>query len=613
MTKIKICGVKDPRIASEAIKLGVHYIGIVFDKDSKRYVEPMQAKKIAEATISAGGISVGVFTDQTADQIQSICEQAKIMIAQLHSKNAIRESSELNIKTISVITLAVNGNALNKVENDSMVLFDREKEKTKDPINTKYIKKMEMTGEYFIGGGLSPENVAEIVTECKPYGVDVSSGVENDSGDKCLHLIKQLIDSVNKSKTRYGDFGGIYMPELLMPAIHKLAETFEALKNDENFNTEFNGELSKYAGRPTPLTEVNRFRQAVNGPRLFLKREDLLHTGAHKINNALGQCLLAKLTYEKADILANSNDSISANRLNNCRKPRIIAETGAGQHGVATATACARFGLDCTIYMGANDIKRQAPNVEKMKLLGAKVIPVTTGTQTLKDAVNAALRDWAESFETTHYCLGSALGPYPYPQMVAYFQSIIGIECKDQCQEAFGATPNKIIACVGGGSNAIGIFSAFINDDVGLIGVEAGGKSLKNNMHAARFYSGRKGVLHGCESYVLQDEHGQIAQTHSIAAGLDYPMVGPQHANLFESGRAQYSSSSDEEALSAFELLATNEGIIPALESSHALAYYIKNAEKFDKDCVVVINLSGRGDKDLPAFFLGKAPSLRGA
>lgn len=376
---------------------------------------------------------------------------------------------------------------------------------------------------------------------------------------------------------RYGEFGGTYLPELLLAPIRELITAFESAQQNKQFTTEFHYLLKNYVGRPTPITEIKNFSSEINGPRIFLKREDLLHTGAHKINNALGQCLLAK----------------------KMGKIRIIAETGAGQHGLATATACARLGLECVIYMGSVDIKRQAPNVEKMKLLGAKVVSVTTGSQTLKDAVNETLRDWAENFSHSHYCLGSALGPHPYPSMVAYFQAIIGIEAKQQCQAEFGRNPDSVIACVGGGSNAIGIFSAFLDDAVRLIGVEAGGHGPNLGQHAARFQGGSPGVLHGCYSYLLQDDNGQVVDTHSISAGLDYPMVGPQHAFLFASKRAQYTAVTDEQALAAFKLLTETEGIIPALESSHALAYVMLHAEQMPKDQIILINLSGRGDKDL--------------
>ena len=390
---------------------------------------------------------------------------------------------------------------------------------------------------------------------------------------------KYLVDK----NGRYGSFGGQYVPELLMRSMRELETTFKDILMDKKFQENFKFILNTYAGRPTPLTEVKRFTQAIGGnARVFLKREDLLHTGAHKLNNALGQCLLARETGKK----------------------RIIAETGAGQHGVATATACAYLGLDCTVYMGSIDMKRQAPNVLKMKLLGAKVIGVGTGSKTLKDAINEAFRDYAENYENTHYCLGSALGPHPYPEMVRFFQSVIGEETKKQSLKLFGKKPDVIIACVGGGSNAIGIFSPFIEDkNVKLIGVEAGGKSNKLGEHAARFYGGSPGVLHGCYSYLLQDENGQVASTHSVSAGLDYPSVGPVHAKLFEQNRAIYSSVKDEEAVEALKFLSKTEGIIPALESAHALAYLMKEIKNFKRNECIVLNLSGRGDKDLPQLF----------
>jgi len=381
------------------------------------------------------------------------------------------------------------------------------------------------------------------------------------------------------TKQRYGEFGGVYMPELLMAPILELAQFWEETKQDKEFRQTLLNILKHYAGRPTPLTEIPHFSAKINGPRIFLKREDLLHTGAHKLNNALGQCLLAK----------------------RMEKTRIIAETGAGQHGVATAAACAYFGLPCIVYMGSTDMERQAPNVLRMRLMGAEVRSVDKGSKTLKDAVNEALRDWSESFADTHYCLGSALGPYPYPDMVAEFQSVIGAECEKQCIEQWGMDPHVIIACVGGGSNAIGIFSAFLQkENVRLIGVEAGGHGTQLGEHAARFQAATRGVLHGCYTYVLQDEHGQIAPTASISAGLDYPAVGPQHAQLFDEKRVEYVSVNDEEALHALQLLARTEGIICALESAHALAYAIKIAPTFPKNQCMVINLSGRGDKDLP-------------
>lgn len=381
-----------------------------------------------------------------------------------------------------------------------------------------------------------------------------------------------------QQKGRYGRFGGVYVPEVLMTPLRELTAAWEAMQVDHETLGMLNLMLQTYAGRPTPLTEVKRLSQAINGPRIFLKREDLLHTGAHKLNNALGQCLLAK----------------------QMGKYRIIAETGAGQHGVATAAACAHLGLSCTVYMGSEDMKRQEPNVFRMRLMGAEVRPVFSGSATLKDAVNEALRDWSASYEETFYCLGSALGPHPYPEMVAYFQSIIGQECRKQSLQQFNQVPNLIIACVGGGSNAIGIFSEFLSESqVRLIGVEAGGHGYALGEHAARFQHLSCGVLHGCYTYLLQNEQGQIAQTASISAGLDYPAVGPQHALLFEEKRVEYVHVSDQQALQALRLLARTEGILCALESAHAIAYLVEIAPTLNKSDIVVVNLSGRGDKDL--------------
>lgn len=381
---------------------------------------------------------------------------------------------------------------------------------------------------------------------------------------------------------RYEEFGGQYIPELLMTPLRELEAFWKKASVDNAFLKRFHHVLRDYGGRPTPLTEACNFSKEISGPRIFLKREDLLHTGAHKLNNAIGQCLLAK----------------------EMGKTRILAETGAGQHGVATATACAHIGLKCVVYMGAHDIERQGPNVKRMELLGAEVRAVEQGERTLKDAINEALRDWSSSFETSHYCLGSALGPHPYPEIVREFQSVIGIEVQNQLAAYGLQSPDLLVACVGGGSNAIGLFAPFVEDKkVEMIGVEAGGTSLDHGKHAARFSGGSPGVIHGTYTYVLQDSYGQILPTHSISAGLDYPAVGPEHAALHQTKRAQYVTATDLEALNAFHLLSRCEGIIPALESSHALAYLVKAAPKLHKDTVVVVNLSGRGDKDLDHVF----------
>jgi tryptophan synthase, beta subunit len=388
----------------------------------------------------------------------------------------------------------------------------------------------------------------------------------------------------------FGEFGGRYAPETLMPVLDEVEKAYAALKKDKKFRAEYDELLHTYCGRPTPLYFARSLTKKLDGARIYLKREDLLHTGAHKITNSLGQTLLARYMGKK----------------------RVIAETGAGQHGVATATAAALLGLTCDIYMGTVDMARQKPNVFRMDLLGARVIPVESGGKTLKDAVNEAMRDWTQSCRSTHYVFGSALGPHPFPTIVKEFQSIIGKETRKQILTQAGRLPDEIAACVGGGSNAIGIFCEFLNEtSVRLIGVEAGGKGLATNKHATRLTpskNSRRGILHGSLSYVLQDKNGQIANTHSISAGLDYSGVGPEHSSLYASGRVHYTYATDEEAVSAFRILCEYEGIIPALESSHAVAYAIKKAPGMAKNKLMVVNLSGRGDKDIfhVADYLGK-------
>ncbi|NUZ09444.1 tryptophan synthase subunit beta [Pseudoalteromonas sp. McH1-7] len=375
----------------------------------------------------------------------------------------------------------------------------------------------------------------------------------------------------------FGDFGGMFVPELLVPALKQLEQEFYKSQKDPAFQTEFYQLLNEFAGRPTPLTKT---RNLVTNPnvKLYLKREDLLHGGAHKTNQVLGQALLTKRMGKK----------------------EVIAETGAGQHGVATALACSLLGLKCRVYMGAKDVERQQPNVFRMRLMGAEVIPVTAGSGTLKDAVNEAMRDWSANYQTAHYLLGTAAGPHPFPTIVREFQKMIGEEAKQQILKAEGRLPDAVIACVGGGSNAIGMFTDFIEEkDVKLIGVEPAGKGLDTDEHGAALCKGTKGILHGAYTYIMQNQDGQIEESYSVSAGLDYPAVGPQHAFLHETGRAQYVGISDTEALEAFQALAKHEGIIPALESSHALAYALKYAEAQTEETIIVVNLSGRGDKDL--------------
>ena len=376
----------------------------------------------------------------------------------------------------------------------------------------------------------------------------------------------------------FGEFGGRYVPETLVEPVEELERAYLSAREDEAFHAELNRLLKEYVGRPTPISEAKRLTEAWGGARIFLKREDLTHTGAHKINNALGQALLAA----------------------RMGKRRIVAETGAGQHGVATATSCALLGLECHVYMGSEDMDRQALNVFRLRLLGAEVCRVDAGSRTLKDAINEAMRDWVTNVGDTYYLLGSVLGPHPYPLMVREFQSVIGREARGQIVELAGRLPDAIVACVGGGSNAIGIFDAFINDrSVRLIGVEAGGEAIVRGRHAARFAGGSAGVLQGTRTFVLQDDDGNIELTHSISAGLDYAAVGPEHAWLRSLGRTEYAHVSDEEALEAFQTLARHEGILPALESAHAIAYTQRLAPELGRSKVILVNLSGRGDKDV--------------
>ncbi|MFA9477348.1 tryptophan synthase subunit beta [Phycisphaerales bacterium AB-hyl4] len=376
----------------------------------------------------------------------------------------------------------------------------------------------------------------------------------------------------------FGAFGGVYVPETLHAALDQLAREYDKARKDEAFRKQFDLLLRDYVGRPTPLYFAKRLTDTLGGAKIYLKREDLAHTGAHKINNSLGQALLTV----------------------RMGKSRIIAETGAGQHGVATATAAAVFGLNCDVFMGTEDMRRQRPNVLRMQLMGARVIGVDGGSRTLKDATNAAMRDWMETADTTHYIIGSVVGPHPFPMIVRDYQAVIGTECRQQCLDQIGRLPDTVVACVGGGSNAAGIFYPFIDDEqVQLVGVEAGGRAATLGEHAAPLNFGQPGVLHGSLSYVMQDDDGQTAPVHSISAGLDYPGVGPEHAHWHDAGRVTYTACTDEQALKAFTALTEKEGIIPALESSHALAHALDMASSMPKDKVVVINLSGRGDKDL--------------
>jgi tryptophan synthase beta chain len=380
------------------------------------------------------------------------------------------------------------------------------------------------------------------------------------------------------ARGHFGPYGGVFVAETLIQALGELLAAYQHFRDDPDFQAEFRDELKHYVGRPSPIYHAKRWSQQLGGAQIYLKREDLNHTGAHKINNTIGQALLAR----------------------RMGKRRIIAETGAGQHGVASATVAARYGMECVVYMGSEDVKRQAPNVYRMKLLGATVVPVESGSKTLKDALNEAMRDWVTNVERTFYIIGSVAGPHPYPMMVRDFQAVIGEESKVQMLEQVGRQPDAVIACVGGGSNAIGLFYPYIDvEGVRLIGVEAAGLGLASGKHAATLCAGRPGVLHGARTYLMQDDNGQITETHSVSAGLDYPGVGPEHSWLKDSGRAEYVAVTDQEALDAFHTLCRFEGIIPALETAHALAYAARIAPQMNRDDILLVNLSGRGDKDM--------------
>jgi tryptophan synthase beta chain len=379
------------------------------------------------------------------------------------------------------------------------------------------------------------------------------------------------------ARGHFGPYGGVFVAETLTAALDELRAAYERARKDPSFEAEFRSELKHYVGRPSPIYHAKRLSQRAGGAQIYIKREDLNHTGAHKVNNTIGQALLAR----------------------SMGKPRVIAETGAGMHGVATATVAARYGMECVVYMGSEDVRRQSANVHRMGVLGAKVVPVESGSKTLKDALNEAMRDWVTNVDDTFYIIGTVAGPHPYPMMVRDFQSVIGEECLKQMPEIAGRQPDAIIACVGGGSNAMGIFYPYIKTDVRLIGVEAAGEGLASGKHAASLCAGKPGVLHGNRTYLLQDANGQITETHSVSAGLDYPGVGPEHAWLKDSKRAEYVAVTDEEALAAFHELCRAEGIIPALESAHAVAQAMKMAPSMKKDAILLVNLSGRGDKDM--------------
>ncbi|GIP52121.1 hypothetical protein J42TS3_11560 [Paenibacillus vini] len=609
---VKICGLQSVEVLKSMINLPIDYIGFVFAR-SKRQVSGNQAAELAAVlgTWQSGKIpeSVGVFVNPSMEELEAILSLTPLDIVQLHgteSPEFCREVREqLGVKAFKVLSVKPDGtlHGGQPVE-DYEGVIDGLLLDTYDPhygggsgvafaweqAEPYRLWAKERGIPFLAAGGLHPGNVGELLDVMSPDGVDVSSGVETD-GIKDLTKITAFVERVKGNMTlnkqvpdehgRFGPFGGRYVPETLMNALIELEESYRKFQDDPEFQAEIDYLLKQYSGRETPLYYAERLTEHLGGAKIYLKREDLNHTGAHKINNAIGQGILAK----------------------RMGKRKVIAETGAGQHGVATATVAALLGLECKVFMGEEDTKRQQLNVFRMKLLGAEVVPVLSGTRTLKDACNEALRYWVSNVHDTFYILGSATGPHPYPMMVRNFQRIIGDETRRQILEAEGRLPDMLIAAVGGGSNAIGMFYPFVEDtDVRLVGVEAAGRGVETEYHAATMTKGTKGVFQGSMSYLLQDAHGQVQPAHSISAGLDYPGIGPEHSYLKDIERARYYPITDREALDALQLLSRQEGIIPALESAHAVAQAVKLAPEMGRDELIVICLSGRGDKDVESI-----------
>ncbi len=609
---LKICGLQSVEVLKSMINLPIDYIGFVFAR-SKRQVSGDQAAELAAVlqTWKSGKIpeSVGVFVNPSIEELAAILALTQLDIVQLHgteSPEFCREVREhFGVKVFKAFSVKPDGTRHGDLAFEDYdgaidgLLLD-----TYDPhygggsgvafawdMAAPYQLWAKEQGIPFLAaGGLHPGNIGQLLEFMSPDGVDVSSGVETD-GVKDLTKIKAFVERVKGNMThtkqvpdehgRFGPFGGRYVPETLMNALIELEESYRKFQDDPEFQAEIDYLLKQYSGRETPLYYAERLTEYLGGAKIYLKREDLNHTGAHKINNAIGQGILAK----------------------RMGKRKVIAETGAGQHGVATATVAALLGLECKVFMGEEDTKRQQLNVFRMKLLGAEVVPVLSGTRTLKDACNEALRYWVSNVHDTFYILGSATGPHPYPMMVRNFQRIIGDETRRQILEAEGRLPDMLIAAVGGGSNAIGMFYPFVEDsDVKLVGVEAAGRGVETEYHAATMTKGTKGVFQGSMSYLLQDAFGQVQPAHSISAGLDYPGIGPEHSYLKDIERARYYPITDREALDALQLLSRQEGIIPALESAHAVAQAVKLAPEMSKSELIVICLSGRGDKDVESI-----------
>ena len=586
MTLVKICGLTDVGDAEAALDAGADALGLNFVPGSPRRLELAAARAIGAAA-AGRAVRVGVFQDAPRAEVERIANEIPLDVVQLHGTEAPDYAAALPFPVLKVLA----GDASAEREAGRYpgleLLLDHPKGGGSGTTwDFALARGLVAAGRrVWIGGGLGPDNVAAAIRAASPYGVDASSSLESAPGRKDRAKVAAFIAAARGAATvrarpdaagRFGRFGGRYVPETLVPAVEELAAAWDVLREDASFWRELAGERGAYVGRPTPLYLAAR-ASAELGIKVYLKREDLAHTGSHKINNAIGQALIAR----------------------RMGKRRVIAETGAGQHGVATATACARYGLDCEVYMGEEDTRRQALNVFRMELLGAQVHPVKSGSRTLKDAMNEALRDWATNVRTTYYLIGSTAGPHPYPLLVRELQSVIGQEAREQVQAAEGKLPDLLVACVGGGSNALGLFAPFYGDTaVRMLGAEAGGEGPGSGKQGASLTEGSPGALHGSFSYVLQDDEGQIFEAHSISAGLDYPGIGPEHSHLWASGRARYVSVTDSEVVEAFQLLSRTEGIIPALEPAHALAWVVREAEALSGQ-TVLINLSGRGDKDV--------------
>ena len=601
--KIKICGLyrdEDIQYANEVLP---DFAGFVF-AESRRRVTTEQAEKWKKI-LSPAIRTVGVFVNEAPEKVLELLQAGIIDLAQFHGTETEEEIAWIRSMSKKEVIRAVKIRSIEDIRQcrksaaDYFLLDNGEGTgKTFDwTLLAEAGKLLEEIGKpFFLAGGMKEENVMEALRLLKPavpYAIDVSSGVETH-GVKDFEKMKRMTQMVTERKAqmgkgRYGIHGGQYIGETLMNEILHLEECYEYYKNDREFNEELNDLLKNYAGRPSLLYYAKNMTEDLGGAKIYLKREDLNHTGSHKINNVLGQVLMAK----------------------KMGKTRVIAETGAGQHGVATATAAALLGLECEVFMGKEDTERQALNVYRMELLGAKVHPVTSGTMTLKDAVNETMREWSTRVEDTHYVLGSVMGPHPFPMIVRDFQSVISKEAREQILETEGRLPAAVIACVGGGSNAMGMFYHFIEDkEVKLIGCEAAGKGVDTELHAATIAKGELGIFHGMKSYFCQDEFGQIAPVYSISAGLDYPGIGPEHAFLHDTERAQYVPVTDDEAVEAFEYIARTEGIICAIESAHAVAHARKIAGSMSKEESIIICLSGRGDKDVAAIARYKGVNL---